>query len=173
MAIQTWFTQPANSFASFYYLDTTSRNMVRIRLELNRGDHGNPVIISRANRYVGFVAPTSTTVFDYASQYWTVNGNGEIVYTKGGTTETLSNVAQAGWKVIDFSTGSSAANVHHGNRVTTDPRLPFASPYIAITPEVLRDIAAAYIVAAGSTNICAYNASERDLVKALVGIYRP
>ncbi len=170
MAIQKWYTQPPGSFASFYYLDTVTRNMIRIRLELNRGDHGGPVVVSRGNRYVGFVDPASTVVFDYDMQYWTVNSSSQIVYSKGGTTVTLSNVPQTGWKVIDFSQGSGTARVHHGNRVTAAPVLPEASPYIDINEALLESIAQR-VIGHGSIDICAYNASERDLVKALVALY--
>ena len=170
MAILTWYTQPPASFASYYYFDTDTRNMVRVRLELNRKDQGAPKAIPDSDRYIGFVDPGTGIKFDYDPQYWSVNGDGLIVYHKGSDKVTLTDNPTVGWKIIDFSMGGS--HIHHGNKVTDNPVLPScSSPSIVINETILEGVVQKTI---GGTRVefCAYNATECQLCQGIMDVYQ-
>jgi hypothetical protein len=118
--IISWFTQPQNSFASYYQYDTTTTQFVRVRLELGRqsssGRTNDTFASYKAERYVGFSTEKYSTS-DLSK--WSVNDEGDLCYTgqplKGGKPD-------IGDKVYDCSNPSSF--VHRGNPVTNDPALP-------------------------------------------------
>jgi hypothetical protein len=56
--MEQWYTHPGDSCSSFYYYDRSRRELVRIRLELNRApfgvDLGQTFAVYQHPRYVGF-----------------------------------------------------------------------------------------------------------------------
>jgi hypothetical protein len=174
MAIKTWFTQPTNSFSSFYYYDDSNKKLVRIRLELNRKQkekhNENPIISVNSNRYVGFIDAKSNKV-DYSQpSKWSVNA-GVISYNNTqpivlGITPTI------GYRTYDFSLNSGnlhPTHVHKGTIVTISPNLP-----PDITEDILQKIAEDYIV----KEDCIYNigkttsnSSSEELAREIQRLY--
>lgn len=168
MSIQTWFTQPPTSFSSYYYYDTKTRGFVRIRLELNRPDDGDPKIMVYRNRYVAFV--NRDIKFDYKDyKLWTVEGN-NIKYKN----DILSNVIHKDLKVIDFTLEHGEDNpshVHHGNPITIEFKLPKKKNGEYVTVDMLKTIAEYYIVLGKNKVICDSTDNEAELADAIFHIY--
>ena len=113
MARHTWFTDPSenhgdNRFSSFYLYDDSTRNFVRIRLDMNRPDGHRPCIVIRSNRVVGFSRKQVKV---------SVKENG--IFTENN--QLLSNIPQVGYWVYD---GTPGRNAHHGHQITDNPYLP-------------------------------------------------
>lgn len=115
--MMTWYTQPPDGFSSFYSYDEDKLILVRIRLELGRGewgsDMGETIVIYSRSHYVGF------SERDYSREErerFLLDDDGNITYE--GTK--LSSTPVAGFFVYDFSSSnrrSPAYGVHSGNRV--------------------------------------------------------
>lgn len=179
MAIVTWYTQPARSFSSFYYLDTVTRDMIRIRLELGRAEeNGYPMVIASKNRYVGFGTNEQfNTIFTenrYKLENWhIVEGSGKLYYQKGaGPRIDFPDTPTAGQYLADFSVGSR--EVHFGNAVTAAPRLPrSAEPAVAVDGTMLLAIAKKYAGKDTHVKICEKDSTEATLALALAELAKP
>jgi len=122
----TWYTQPEKSFASFYSYNEDTREMVRIRMELNRmgdsGDPGDTLAGYRSDHYVGF-CPDVLSEFELADF---MVDDGVVVHEYHGRLQTEPHV---GWYVYDFESTNRktpTGMVHWGNAVVTkeNARLP-------------------------------------------------
>lgn len=117
----SWFTQPANSFASCYLYNRTTHEFCRVRIELGRTasdhDNGGTMVSYRATRAVGFVANGQ----DYRTsqlQRWSINGAHRLCYNGAP----LPQDPVVGYTVFDSTTPGEF--VHRGNPITDNPRLP-------------------------------------------------
>lgn len=117
----SWFTQPANSFASCYLYNCTTYEFCRVRIELGRRaseqDNGDTIVSYRATRTVGFV-PNGDGYRTSQLERWSINGAHQLCYD--GTP--LPQDPVVGYSVFDSTTPASF--VHRGNPITDDPRLP-------------------------------------------------
>jgi hypothetical protein len=121
--MKAWFTQPDNSFSSYYQYDPGTGQFVRIRLELGRNvstDGTNDTVIQyESDRAVGFSEEELEYSDDNPGEYWSVNEQGEICYD--GTP--LISEPQPGYLVYDTSDPDSF--IHQGSPVTAEaPELP-------------------------------------------------
>lgn len=124
--MKAWFTQPENSFSSYYQYDPGTGQFVRIRLELGRNTPGDAtddtVIAYVPERVVGFSAKQMPYEDDEDAdpgKYWSVNDEGQLCYNK---TPLLSD-PQPGYQVYD--TTSPITEIHSGNPVASKaPVLP-------------------------------------------------
>jgi hypothetical protein len=124
--MKTWYTQPEESFSSFYYYNEDSLELVRIRLELGgqvtAWDNADTTAIYRRNHVVGF---TTVDYSEDACRKFKVRG-GKM--TDGNRIE-IKNKIVPGHFVYDFSTNGKTGHnlgVHRGSRVIdeSEARLP-------------------------------------------------
>ncbi len=168
MSIKKWYTHPAESYDSFYYYDTRSRNMVRIRLQLERYD-GGPEIVARQKRYIGFYDPNSGEHFHSSMQYWSVDDRERIVYTNGNIRMVLPEEPRVGWVGIDFSLDGSEERAHRGNKVTNTSNLPdCATDGRAVTEDTLEEIAQRWLGEHRNQAICEPHVDKYTLANELV-----
>jgi len=117
----SWFTQPANSFASCYLYNRTTHEFCRVRIELGRSaseqDNGDTIVSYLATRAVGFVA-NGDGYRTSQLERWSINEAHQLCYNG----ESLPQDPAAGSSVFDSTTPASF--VHRGNPITSDPRLP-------------------------------------------------
>lgn len=177
MPLETWATQPAKPFDSFYYYHTEILAFVRIRLELGRtGERPDPGVFAKENRYVGFV--DSTNGFDFKDyDRWSVNANKEIVYRVDEFNSiVLSRQQEAGKKVIDFTLEPKKAHpefVHHGNRVVVEKfRLPVNSHGQPVTPGMLKTIAKWVLARTMTIDLCPSTSTPAELADAIFKLYQ-
>jgi hypothetical protein len=165
----TWYTQPEKSFASFYYYESTTRELVRIRLELGRTEgNGYPTAIYTPNRYIGFFehdyllsAPLddSETMKDYR-----INDDQILIHYKDKW-HTLEDKPRAGYWVHDVTSinGKTLNDIPHwGNSVSITPRLP-----ASITEYDLRALALTCLDVKSSIKLAAAAAGEEELAQAI------
>lgn len=119
--IITWFTQPANSYASYYQFDTETKKFVRIRMELGRkSGSGRTQLIYEDEYAVGFGKAADYDTSD--AQRWKVNEKGQLCYDD----KPLS--LEPGPKLNTFDTKQDYIDnqdyVHFGNELSTNPSLP-------------------------------------------------
>ena len=169
MAIITWFTQPQNSFASYYYFDDTTHNFVRIRLELGRQDSGT-LAMYRTNRYVGFSNKRYNT--EARKKFFVDDGS---IKTDTDSclaccfsslrSEVLQSNPQDGLTVYDFTSNDGTHPVgtpHVGNPVTTAPRLPNG-----ISAQNLNTLALRCLSLRRDINLTENTATQQELVTAI------
>jgi hypothetical protein len=155
--IMSWFTQPQNSFASYYQYDTVTRKFCRTRLELDRPDKDATFCDYTPGQTVGF----STKVYSVVdpSKHWSVNGEGQLCYD--GTPLEASKPTP-GFRVYD--TPNPATFVHNGNAVTLNPLLP-----ADIEPKHLALLANEALITGKSFDITTFDASPLQLSDAIKG----
>ena len=156
--METWYTQPKNSFASFYYFQEEDRILIRIRLELNRNNKGDTKAIYGRNRYYGFTDKKLNTDGKY---YTIING----IVNYGG--QELQDTPEVGKNVYDFSSDDGikpkTAKVHYGNKVSEDPVLPDS-----ITEDQLIRLAELTIENGESIVLTKSDASSEELTEAIL-----
>jgi len=161
----SWFTQPANSFASCYVYNRTTHEFCRVRIELGRRasehDNGDTIVSYRATRAVGFV-PNGQDYRTSQLERWSINGTHRLCYNG----EPLPQDPVVGYTVFDSTAPDSF--VHRGNPITTNPRLP-----AGITREDM--IMLAQLVMEndrGRITLTARTATEIELRDAILGAIR-
>lgn len=115
-----WFTQPENSFASFYLFNDETGRFVRIRLELGRPNGGVPKIMVKNKRCVGFSKKE-----DYITKKSLFEQYGETEIVCNG--RVLCQIPTEGHITFDFTPntqGKPRSTPHHGNKITFSPRWP-------------------------------------------------
>lgn len=117
--IIAWFTQPANSFSSYYQYDLNTRKFSRIRLELGRGGDRSETFVSyKENRAVGFSGNRLNT---RNLDAWSVNEDGDLCYND----QLLIDRPVPNARTYDCTPGPDGITfVHVGNPVTQAPNLP-------------------------------------------------
>jgi hypothetical protein len=156
--IITWYTQPEGKFASFYYYDTITRILVRIRLELKRDDGDGAKVIYRNNRYCGF-----SKIEELLKTKTLSVANGFIKVSDGTF---LTDKPEVGYYVYDFSSKDGLKpdnNPHHGNAVTLKPVLPKG-----ITEVQLKLLAIKSIALKKSISLVNSDASTEQLIEAIL-----
>lgn len=175
MPLKTWVTESRKPFNCFCCYNTTSRNFVRIRLELGRrGLYPNPGITARLNRFIGFVDDVET--FDFKDfNRWTVNHKNEIVYCSGSDFIILSSEPAGGKTAIDFSLAADELHptfIYVGNTVAeTANMLPVSSKGKEVTEEMLIAIAESQLGEYTSISLCTPAAEEHELADAVFKLY--
>ena len=155
MARYTWLTNPSgngqpnqeNRFTSFYMYDDILQNFVRIRLDMNRPDGGDPCICIRSNRVVGF-SPVRGNVM--------VGQNGILMNNVVLNANPIVN----NWEYD----GTPGRNPHYGHQVTAIGYFP-----PDVTEELLYRIAEKYIGLEDSTIRIVAN-TPQDLSNYLHGL---
>jgi hypothetical protein len=119
--IISWFSQPQESFSSYYQYDTVTTNFTRIRMELGRasstGATDDTFISFKTQRYVGF----STERYSTSSlDRWSVNADNQLCWDG---TPLSSGRPTPGARTYDCTDPRSF--VHRGSPVAdTPPELP-------------------------------------------------
>jgi hypothetical protein len=120
-----WFTQPKNSFSSYYQYDTVTQKFSRVRLELGRSgsDGGKTFVSYHEERWVTF---SKTPIAGAGKQEkgksrWSVNDDNEFCYD-GKPLPAVTGKPAAGLRVYD--TSDPAKFIHPGNPTTDTPKLP-------------------------------------------------
>jgi hypothetical protein len=121
--MKAWFSQPDNSFSSYYQNDPGTGKFVRIRLELGRDipeDATDATVVQyQPKRVVGFSAEDFYVEGESPGKYWSLNDNGQLCYKN----TPLSSDPQPGLWVYDAT--NPKIDVHFGNRVAVNPpKLP-------------------------------------------------
>jgi hypothetical protein len=157
-----WFTQPKNSFASYFQYDTVTQQFSRIRLELGRISNSGRItdtfVSCNSQRTVGFSKDRHPFDRESPGYHWTVK-DGALCYDgkplPGGR-------PSIGDRVYDTSDPKSF--VHAGNLVTDTPKLP-----PDIEPRHLALLANDALVSKTKTTLTPGDASEGELVNAIKG----
>lgn len=110
----TWYTQPENNFASFYYYDLQNKILVRIRLALNRSSgSGETKAMYYNNVNVGF---GSTKANNAAELDKRLGLSTSVDRGDDGRFEYDWTLGNENWK--------DEKSLHRGDRVSFSPHLP-------------------------------------------------
>lgn len=172
--IETWYTQPRKSSASYYHYDKKNLILVRIRLELGRSDKGGAKAIFTDDRYVGFSDTTLKRSTQKERDNFTINTNNQIVNTENGRVVLINDPKKAdGKNVYDFSLNGNTHPkfVHRGNKVTTRPLLPYYidsnGKVVQVVEDDLEELASLAIGSRKTIDLVPYNSTEEKLVKKI------
>lgn len=161
---KTWYTHPENQFDSFYYFDDTTRELVRIRLELGRkSGSGDTKAMYEPDRYFGFSTDASLDVRDL--NLWTVD-KGTVQYN-GRPLE--SNPTKDYW-TYDFALRQGEKKpreIHPGNKVATSGQLPKG-----ITEKELITLAQKAIARRGDIVLTKKDATPEQLSQAILAVVK-
>lgn len=156
--IIAWFTQPENSFASYYQFDLKTRKFSRIRLELGRTDKlPDTCVLSMESRAVGF--SDSANIRTRYVNKWSVNEEGRLCYEG----KALPTTPLEKFTTFDGDPATvGTVQIHRGNPITKTPELPgnIQAKHLAL-------IANDAMLSGETSNLTGPNVEEAELVEIL------
>lgn len=170
MDIITWFTQPVQSFASFYMYDKINGDFVRIRLELGRRsyeeDDGSTGIQVRKNMYIGFANENDDLKYSDENKWNVKKYPRQLFYDK----ELLTLEPKRDF--FEYDSNGHIDFIHYGNPVTKVPILPKKDLSFSVDEKTLYVIAQNYLGKEENFYpLTKGNASQDDLISAIKKVY--